>query len=55
VRTDESNGIRKENLPQVQDRAAQGRGAGDLLRPAAQAETRMTSLDVVVKVLLNQI
>src|SRR5437762_2393867 len=41
---DESDGISEENLPQVQDRAAQRRGASDLLRSAAQAETGMTTL-----------
>jgi hypothetical protein len=30
----ESDGFSEEDLPQVQDRAAQGRGAGDLLGSA---------------------
>ena len=35
--THESNGFSEEDLPQVQDRAAQGRGARHLRRPAPQA------------------
>ena len=31
---DESDGFSEEDLPQVQDRAAQGRGAGNLLGSA---------------------
>jgi hypothetical protein len=33
----ESDGIGEENVPQLQDRAAQGRGARDLQGSAAQA------------------
>jgi hypothetical protein len=38
----ESDGFSEENLPQVQDRAAQGRGASDLLRSAPQTASRMS-------------
>jgi hypothetical protein len=33
----ESTGIGKENLPQLQGRPQEGRSAGDLQEPAAQA------------------
>jgi hypothetical protein len=37
----ESDGIGEENLPQMQDHPPQGRGAGHLPEPAAQAAAGM--------------
>jgi hypothetical protein len=52
----ESNGFSEEDLPQVQDRAAQGRGARDLRGSTAQAAPRVRTLAVLVdNTLLNQL
>ena len=40
----EGSGISQEDLRQVQDRAPQGRGAGDLRELETQAETRIDGL-----------
>jgi hypothetical protein len=43
----EGQGISKEDLRQVQDRAPQGRGAGDLRKLETQAEARIIATGTV--------
>jgi hypothetical protein len=45
----EGQGISKKDLRQVQDRAPQGRGAGDLRKLETQAETGIRTLPKLPK------
>jgi hypothetical protein len=39
----ESNGFSEKNLPEMQDRPAQGRGAGDLFQCPPQTTPRLSN------------